>query len=105
MPRFAAPPYVDLVRAAAKAVDAAGPRQLADALGYTGRDEDKAVRNWWNGTNAPSYEGTMRLLAAAGWLNIDGDTAAPLTRREEERRSRLLAEAESALQRLREELA
>lgn len=70
------PPYKELVQAAAKAVGATSPRQLADAIGLTGRDEDKAVRNWWNGVNGPNYEATMRLLALAGWLTMDGAASA-----------------------------
>jgi hypothetical protein len=45
----------------------------------TGRDEDKSVRNWWNGVNAPNYEATMRLLGAAGWLNMS-EAAPPVPR-------------------------
>jgi hypothetical protein len=48
-----------------------GPRALARAIGLTGQDEDKRVQNWVNGDTAPNYDGTMRLLQLAGWLNED----------------------------------
>jgi hypothetical protein len=69
------PDYPVLIAAAMKATKAQTARDLARALGYDG-DEQRKVADWLRGknSNGPTYDGTMRLLAVAGWLNTNGSS-------------------------------
>ena len=51
-----------------EATGAENARQLAQAIGFTGIDDDRRVRRWITGENTPDFAGTMALLSAAGLL-------------------------------------
>lgn len=49
----------------------AEPGKLADRLGMRSRSAPKTVSRWRDGPNDPSYDWTMRMLATAGFLNVE----------------------------------
>lgn len=63
----------ELVRLAMERTGAAGPTELADRIGMTERRAPEKISRWLAGTHEPSYEATLLLLDAAGWLTgVDG---------------------------------
>lgn len=68
-----------LVKRAMEELGAKNATELADKLGYTGRNEDRKVRNWVEGMSSPNFDGTVRLLRALGLLNEPAD-GAPVAR-------------------------
>lgn len=53
------------------------PVEFARALGLEGDSRAQRVKRWRSGENEPDYEGTIKMLAAAGLLREEADLTAP----------------------------